>query len=184
MLLLIYSCNDRKERILKSKEEIDKKQRNIEFLCSLSENLQNGDTVLISFGIYGSFSKQFFKASLKKNLDSIFLEVRGQRVDGEKYIDLGKVEYGLKSYSDSLSFEYIFCKILNDSSISFNKKPEYKRIITILSAKSDRIDVYIENESVLNEYLTNYFIRLILFYYPMNQFIVPVSEAYYHKTST
>lgn len=171
MLLLLFSCIEKKESILNSKEGSDTKQKNIEFLCSLSENIQNGDTVFISFGLYGSLSKNFFKARLNKMSDTIFIELFGQENEKKQVMNFGRVMYGLKLYRDSLSFEHLFINIFNDSSISYEKKPGYKRIITILSNRFDRIDIYIEKECMINEYINNYFYHLILFYFPHNQFI-------------
>jgi hypothetical protein len=140
----------------------------------LAKDLNSGDTTTISFGIFGSLSKYFYKATIKKNLNSVFLEIRAQEADQEKTIYFGETRYCINS--NSFGFENLFFHIAKDSSLSFEMKPNYRRVMTVLARGHDRIDLYIEKESGLSEYVNNYLIQLVLFYYPNNKTIQSITE--------
>ncbi|MDD2964214.1 MAG: hypothetical protein PHU33_09715 [Bacteroidales bacterium] len=170
-LWFVLSCVEKKAESPSLEDKADKKQKNINFLSTLSVNIHKEDSVLVSFGVFGSLSNCFFNATMRKRNETIVMETTGYR-DGEKLIMLlGKADYGSKLFSDSLSFEHLFCKILNDSSIRLEKSANDKRIFTIISNRSNRIDIYIKKESPLNEYINNYVYHLIMFYYPDNLLI-------------
>lgn len=174
--LLALSCADRgtlTKNHINEKGVNDNLLNNILFVC---DSMKNGDTIDLVFGNFGSLTNLIFKSRFVKYSDSIYLECFGQEIGEEKLEEIGKAYYQKRNPVDSISYEGFVFKVMGSKDIVYEQRNGYKRIIIIKSNRNEKVDIYLNKESELIEYLSAYFYQLIIYYFPNNQFIPKINE--------